>query len=447
MTELTYFTVLGDFRSVVADLESDTDTNPNLGAVTATVTFRPLLNEGDLILATNADPRPTALAAAPIVARIDSDGRLKLRTTPDGTRETHPNLAAFPATGNTARYYVAADTGLYYRWTGSAYVEILDYTPVRLLADTGVLELASPLFYSVAFTGVLFNGRPGVIRGFDFQAPTSDTEVNLVDIARQPGQPAAGATRVAPGVVRMLESGLIQFSFGGVDIPDAVSLEVVNGPQGATGAQGNTGPQGATGAKGNTGAQGATGPGGSMPAGHPSVPTPTPGRYLFPGGGSYSTFVTVLGNAYFRKFYVPATLPFDRITCAIHAAAAGAIIRLGIYNCNTDGEPSTLVLDAGTVSASTYGVKEIAINHTIPAGVYFLAAAAQGTAPCTLSRQLGATNFFTWRAATLQYMFGDGFVTATASVTGPLPANVQTDLPWGTAPSDAAVIMTLRRAA
>lgn len=35
--------------------------------------------------------------------------------------EQHANLAAFPATGNAAKFYLAQDTGLLYRWTGSAY--------------------------------------------------------------------------------------------------------------------------------------------------------------------------------------------------------------------------------------------------------------------------------------------------------------------------------------
>lgn len=40
--------------------------------------------------------------------------------------ETYPNLAGFPATGETGVLYVAADTGKLYRWTGSAYVVVSD---------------------------------------------------------------------------------------------------------------------------------------------------------------------------------------------------------------------------------------------------------------------------------------------------------------------------------
>ena len=40
--------------------------------------------------------------------------------------ETYPNLAGFPATGETGVLYVAADTGKLYRWNGSAYVVVSD---------------------------------------------------------------------------------------------------------------------------------------------------------------------------------------------------------------------------------------------------------------------------------------------------------------------------------
>jgi hypothetical protein len=223
MTNPTYFTVVADFKSVVVDLASDVDPDPQLGPVTAKVTFTPVLGNGDVILATNASPRPTVFVPAPIVARIDTDGRLKLRVAPDGDRDDYANLAAFPATGNTAKVYFAIDTQTFYRWiaASSQYVADYSYAQVRLLADTGLLELDSPLYYKVTFSEVVFNGGPGYINSFTFQAPTSDTELNLVEVMRQPGQPAVGITKIAPGAVRAEDGNLI-FSFNGVDIPEPV---------------------------------------------------------------------------------------------------------------------------------------------------------------------------------------------------------------------------------
>jgi hypothetical protein len=190
VTTPTYFTVVADFKSVVGDLASDADYDPQLGSVTADVTFLPVLDQGDVILATSATPRPTGFLAAPIVGFIDTDGRLKMRT--------------------------ATDVG------GST---DLGYAPVRLLADTDLLELETPLFYQVSFSNVQYNGARGTINPFTFQAPTSDTTLNLITVARAPGQPPTSITRLAPGGVR-LEDGDLIFSFAGEDIPNPVPLEV-----------------------------------------------------------------------------------------------------------------------------------------------------------------------------------------------------------------------------
>jgi hypothetical protein len=235
MTNPTYFTVVADFKSVVVDLDTDVDPDPQLGPVTAKVTFTPVLNNGDVILATNASPRPTVFVPAPIVARIDTDGQLKLRVAPDGDRDNFANLAAFPATGNTAKVYFAIDTQKFYRWIpgSSQYVEDYSYAQVRLLADTALLELESPLYYKVSFSDVVYNGGPGYINSFTFQAPTSDTELNLAEVLRQPGQPAVGITKIAPGAVRAEDGNLI-FSFNGVDIPEPIPYTDVNVTMSAT---------------------------------------------------------------------------------------------------------------------------------------------------------------------------------------------------------------------
>jgi len=224
MTAPTFFTVVADYKSVVVDLASDVDADPQLGPITAKVTFTPVLAKGDVILATNASPRPTGYLAAPIVARIDGDGRLKLRVEPDGDRDDFATTAAFPATGTTAKVYYAINTQTFYRWTGSAYAVTYPYAAVRLLADTPLLELDGDLYYRVSFSEVVFNGQSGYISPFVFQAPTTDTELNLIEVTPVPGELASGQTKIAPGAVR-LEDGDIVFSFAGVDILNAIPFE------------------------------------------------------------------------------------------------------------------------------------------------------------------------------------------------------------------------------
>lgn len=210
-TNPTFFTVVGDFAAITEDAASDSNYDGEVSPITGTVLFTPMVTSGDVILATDLNPRPTALIPAPITGIIDTDGRLKLRT------ET--------------------DSG------GSGFT----YTPVRLLANTVLLGLSSPLFYSVTFPSISYAGKSGKINGFVFEAPDHDTVINLIEVARAPGQSAVGITKLAPTGIRVDGSNLV-FSFGGVDIPDPIPTSVF------TGATGATGPTGATGATGSAAA-------------------------------------------------------------------------------------------------------------------------------------------------------------------------------------------------
>ena len=226
MTAPTFFTVVADYKSVVVDLASDVDADPQLGPITAKVTFTPVLAKGDVILATNASPRPTGYIGAPIVARIDTDGRLKLRVEPDGDRDDFATAAEFPETGSAAKVYWAIDEQTFYRWNGADYVETYPYAAVRLLADTALLELDSDLYYRVTFSEVVFNGASGYISPFVFQAPTSDVELNLIEVTPVPGELASGQTKIAPGAVRLNGDSEVVFSFAGVDIPEPLPVVI-----------------------------------------------------------------------------------------------------------------------------------------------------------------------------------------------------------------------------
>jgi len=193
---------------------------------------------------------------------------------------------------------------------------------------------------------------------------------------------------------------------------------------------------------GSTWTSGTAGPGVGS---YPNVPAPASGRYLHPGGGAAVAGAISVGVLCFRKILVPANQTFDRIACEILVPGAGSVVRLGIYTCDVHGFPSTRVLDAGTVDASTAGVKEISISQALSAGVYCLAAVAQG-AGCTIRAQQGTTNFFTSPLLAGEQMRGDGFNSAAATVPGALPANAQTDIAWGVVPGHVAPLMMLRAA-
>jgi hypothetical protein len=86
-----------------------------------------------------------------------------------------------------------------------------------------------------------------------------------------------------------------------------------------------------------------------------------------------------------RTIYVPiymaGTNTFDRIGVRTHSSFSGtASVRLGIYN-NSAGAPSTVVLDAGTVSATAASTfYQITIDQELDEGWYWLAANTQTAA-------------------------------------------------------------------
>lgn len=104
------------------------------------------------------------------------------------------------------------------------------------------------------------------------------------------------------------------------------------------------------------------------------------GNYYPPanfGANPTTAFTTTVNRLTAVPFFVPETKTYTRIGVNIDTAVASNI-RLGIYN-NGAGVPSTLVLDAGVVSAGTTGLKEVTISQSLAAGTYWLAYVSDGT--------------------------------------------------------------------
>lgn len=154
------------------------------------------------------------------------------------------------------------------------------------------------------------------------------------------------------------------------------------GPAGPTGATGLTGATGPTGPTGATGLTGATGPTGATGATGPTGPAGAVSSFGFTSGDYYtaphygftSTTYSTANRTNYIQFYVPASTTFDRIACKTGATFSGtASVRLGIYN-NANYKPSTVLLDAGTVSCTASNtIYEITINQTLAEGWYWLA--------------------------------------------------------------------------
>jgi hypothetical protein len=99
-------------------------------------------------------------------------------------------------------------------------------------------------------------------------------------------------------------------------------------------------------------------------------------RYSLPGVGTLSTFTTqalAATTLYYCPIITPTAITLDQIACEVTTAGtAGATIRLGIWEANTNWMPTTLTLDASTVAADTTGVKSVSISQALAAGRYLL---------------------------------------------------------------------------
>jgi hypothetical protein len=145
------------------------------------------------------------------------------------------------------------------------------------------------------------------------------------------------------------------------------------------------------------------------------------GSYYTPRGAR-SAFAATADRLTVVPFHVPKNQQFIRIGAEVTVAAAASSIRLGIYNIGSNGLPTTLVLDAGTIDSSTTGAKELTIDVTLPGGLYGLAAVAQGGAPTvrTITGGGGLDVGNGSLASSTQSNPNTGFYAA--GVSGPLPA-------------------------
>ena len=99
-------------------------------------------------------------------------------------------------------------------------------------------------------------------------------------------------------------------------------------------------------------------------------------------GIASGTFAIAADTLYAIPFYVGKAVTVTRIGINVTTTGAAANARLGIYQLE-DGEPTALVLDAGTVSVGTTGEKEATISEALSPGLYMLAVVADGAVTLT----------------------------------------------------------------
>lgn len=112
-------------------------------------------------------------------------------------------------------------------------------------------------------------------------------------------------------------------------------------------------------------------------------------------GSTLTTSIYVQNRLYCYPLFVSESITIDRLGVECVTAVASTTWRIGIYNSDSNGVPSTVLLDAGTVDTSTTGLKTITVNQTLSAGLYFIAGVWQGGAssPTMRAYSSGAGNW------------------------------------------------------
>ena len=238
----------------------------------------------------------------------------------------------------------------------------------------------------------------------------------------------------------MTDTIVIQPQINTLAITEDVN-DVVISSVGVQGAKGDTGATGATGAKGDTGDTGAQGPSGvvtvnapltnagtssaanlSISAGTTSAAgalqltdsvsststttAATPAavktaydladarllkyathwrvKYLSANwydaknGATISSSAYTLNRLYLYPLFIQESITIDRLGVECTVANASTTWRVGIYNADSNGVPTTVLLDAGTVDTSTTGLKTITVSQTLNTGLYYIAGVWQG---------------------------------------------------------------------
>lgn len=136
-----------------------------------------------------------------------------------------------------------------------------------------------------------------------------------------------------------------------------------------------------------------------------------------PGTLATATFTPTQNRIYFAPFDIEVATAFQSMFAWVITAQASNTFRLGIYG-DTSGAPGALIVDAGTIDASSTGAKTVSISVTANPGRLWLAIVQQGGAggarvlwqPCSDLSEFDATN-------------GNVFstVSSSTSVSGALP--------------------------
>jgi hypothetical protein len=127
-------------------------------------------------------------------------------------------------------------------------------------------------------------------------------------------------------------------------------------------------------------------------------------------------------------FVCPTDTTFTRIGVNVTATGGTGVYRLGIWSAN-GAVPGSLLLDAGTVTTTSTGDKEISISQLLPMGNYFLSIALQVSGSPNIlgltNDPTAGSNALTGRASSSTTSRIYGYLSG-SSVSGSLPSSFGT---------------------
>lgn len=116
-------------------------------------------------------------------------------------------------------------------------------------------------------------------------------------------------------------------------------------------------------------------------------PIITTNYYNGPSGAT-GTLALVQNTLYVVPFEVGQAVAIDRIGVQVTAGVASSFVRVGVYTSLASGLPGALLFDAGQLDASAIAAVEATITRTLPHGLVWFGAVAQGGTPTV--RTVGA---------------------------------------------------------
>jgi hypothetical protein len=85
-----------------------------------------------------------------------------------------------------------------------------------------------------------------------------------------------------------------------------------------------------------------------------------------------------LNRAIYTPYYFPVPVVVDAIRCQVTTqAAAGGVVRMGLYGLASGGGPGELIVDAGTAETDTLGIKIVTFTPVTLHGLFYSVAVSQ----------------------------------------------------------------------